>query len=180
MLAEFDVEIGGDAPTLAVPWSSGDGSSSFVDLSENLALIDQIPETRDSAWREALLQLNAPASHYMTAKCDLWTTQELSGEEEIFEARWKHGSYLDLLRRELEERREFAPCELAMRRWVRELRSLEPDNASVAIVLRACEVWGHPGHYWTLFISGYGETGIAAHEAWSAALDAVMRTLLSC
>ncbi|MEO8727250.1 MAG: hypothetical protein ABI383_14140 [Acidobacteriaceae bacterium] len=178
MLAEFEVEIGGASPTLSVPWADERGLLAYFDLRQNSALVDDIPESRDVALRNALLRLNAPTSPFLTAKCDLWTTQELSDEEVIFRAGWKHASYIDLLWRDPPQRTHFGPCEAAMRAWIVELRKSPIESASAAIILRRCNVWNRAGYYWTVYLSGFGDTGISARDLWAAALEELLGILL--
>lgn len=179
MLAEFEVEIGGASPMLSVPWADERGLLAFFDLRENPALVDDIPESRDAALRNALLELNSSASPFLTAKCDLWTTQELSEEEDVFQAAWKHASYIDLLWRDPVQRARFAVCESAMREWILGLRESSLQPASAAMILRRCNVWNRAGYYWTVYLSGYGETGSAARDTWAGALQELLRLLLA-
>jgi hypothetical protein len=178
VLAEFDVDLGEDSPTLVVPWASDDGTLAFIDLAQNPSLLDEIPETRDPALRRALAALNAADLPWATAKCDLWTTQELDEEEELFGADWKHASYLDIYLRNPEGQMDFATAEQQMRKWVQHLRRIPVEPASAAIILRACAIRESPGFYWTLYVSGFGDTGIIAHSAWAEALDASVKALL--
>lgn len=169
MWAEFDVEVGGDAPTLTVPYPG------YVDVAENPELISEIPEARDAAMREAILALNAGTLR--TAKCDIWATTELDDEEASLGCTHKHACYVDVYFRDVEARAEFESCERAMTRWTQELRAVGGQEVGVSFVLRACEVEGQAGYYWTVYVSGYGDTGLAAREAWAGALRAVSRLL---
>jgi hypothetical protein len=178
MLAEFEVEIGADAPLLVVPWQDDTGALTFIDLRENPALVDDISESRDAAMRNALLALNSGDSPFMTGKCDLWTTQDLYDEEAIFECGWKHASYIDLLWHDPKWRSDYEICERTMRDWVRHLRLLSAEDASVSIILRVCEIWREPGFYWTIYVNGYGDTGSNARDAWSHAIASLLRVVL--
>jgi hypothetical protein len=177
VLAEFDVEIGGDAPTLVIPWSADDGSCAFFDLAENPGLIDKLPESRDPELRNALIRLNTAGGRFMTAKCDLWTTRDLSDEEMIFDSEWKFASYTDVLWREDGLRADFSRCESVMRAWVERLRAEAQDFACVGFVLRACKAWKQQGFYWTVYASGFGATASEARTAWGKGLRAVIRIL---
>jgi len=176
MLAEFEVEIGPDQPRLGVPWQEETGALHFVDLASNASLVDHIPESRDTAMRTALLALNRDRSHYSTAKCDLWTTEDLDEEErEMFGAAWKHACYIDVLFADACRRASYEECEQRMRSWMPHLRALDVEDASVSIILRQCDVRlgaervTH-GFYWTIYVTGFAETGLAARDAWATAL----------
>ena len=65
-----------------------------------------------------------------------------------------------------------------MRGWTDALRSSPIESASAAIILRRCSVWNRAGYYWTVYLSGFGETGIAARDTWATALDELLGLLL--
>ncbi|HEY0564076.1 MAG TPA: hypothetical protein VGC88_00755, partial [Terriglobales bacterium] len=113
--------------------------------------------------------LNSGASEFFTAKCDVWSTQELDEEEQIFAADWKRSSYIDVVLRDPTERTNFAACEQRMREWVRSLRTGDVEG-SVSVVLRECVVNHAAGFYWTIYVSGYGDTEAHATQAWEGAL----------
>jgi len=163
MWAEFDIEIGGGAPVLVVPYPG------YVDLISATDSLHAIPEARDLALHGALMRLNSGA--LMTAKCDLWTTTELNEEEEELGFTHKHASYIDLLLRDTNARTHFDSCEQTMRTWTNALRWSPPETAMISVVLRSCEVFDVAGYYWTIYISGFGGTEDAARNNWEQALD---------
>jgi hypothetical protein len=169
MLAEFDVEIGGDAPCLVVPWAAADGSMRFIDLHRNPEMIEQVPEAHFPEVRAALARLNAGESRCFTAKCDVWSTQELDAEEQIRGVTWKRSSYIDVVLQDARQRADFHHCERLMREWVRRLRGRETEG-SVSVVLRECVVNHANGYYWTVYVNGYGEAEADASLAWAKAV----------
>ncbi len=98
MQVDSSVELGRDDPALELPWCSEDGCIRYQDLKRNPELIGQVPEAQAfSELRQFLLRINAPDCPLQTAKSDAWTSGEISPEEEIFAARRKFVSYVDLL-----------------------------------------------------------------------------------
>jgi hypothetical protein len=67
MEADWEFELGGDAPVIEAQWSG------FIDLRQNPERAWQLPETAQlPALAQALARLNAPASPVWTSKCDFW------------------------------------------------------------------------------------------------------------
>lgn len=98
MQVDSSIELGRDDPALEFPWASEDGSLCYKDLRNDPGLIEQIPEAEQySELRDLLLRLNASEFALQTAKSDVWTTDEIPAEEEIFSARQKLVSYVDLI-----------------------------------------------------------------------------------
>lgn len=98
MHVDSSIELGRNDPALEFPWASDDGSIRYLDLKNNPALINDIPEA-GNYWelRDFLLRLNAPRFPFQTAKSDIWITHEILPEEEIFAAPQKLVSYVDLV-----------------------------------------------------------------------------------
>lgn len=179
MLASFEVELGGDAPFLSLPWQSEDGSLRFVNLRESD--LSGLPEAADPGMRTALLALNAQGSPLLTAKCDLWSASTLSQEEQGFfpTARAKYASYVDVLWLDARLRSSFVAAERQMRCWTSGLRAAENEQASAEVILRACAVNGEAGFYWSVYVSGFGVDPAAAHRGWGEALLQVTAALLA-
>src|SRR6185437_15534124 len=98
MQVDSAIELGRDDPALEFPWSSEDGGLRYSDLRSDPALIEQIPEAaNNSELRAFLLRMNAPDFALQTAKSDVWNTDEITPEEEIFAAGQKFVSYIDLI-----------------------------------------------------------------------------------
>jgi hypothetical protein len=98
MEADWEFEVGGDAPVIDACWAG------LIDLRCNPERAWQLPETAQfPALAAALAKLNAPASPAWTSKCDLWTHLE-AGEFDPDEmaappgsAAHAMGCYIDLL-----------------------------------------------------------------------------------
>jgi hypothetical protein len=67
MEADWEFEVGGDAPIIEVRWPG------YVDLRRAPEQARHLPEAADlPALSDALLKLNAAASPVWTSKCDVW------------------------------------------------------------------------------------------------------------
>ena len=98
MDADWSVELGHDDPALDFPWSSSNGSKGYVDLLQRPELLSAISEaTQYPELGEFLLTLNAPSSHWLTVKCDVWLDHQLGEAEGIYGATMRQSSYVDLI-----------------------------------------------------------------------------------
>ena len=112
MQADFAVELGADDETLEMPWAAEAGGPRYYDLKRHPELLLNVVEAQSAPeMRQFLSAMNAPAGTLETAKCDLWSSTEISPEEEIFEATHKFGSYVDLLFSDTASRFSFAEHE---------------------------------------------------------------------
>jgi hypothetical protein len=97
MEADWEFEIGDDAPVIEVHWPG------FVDLRDEPGRIDEIAETKQlPGIAEALARLNSKQSPVWTSKCDVFDPgqidrDELSATRE--EGKFVVSSYIDVLRR---------------------------------------------------------------------------------
>jgi len=98
MEADWEVEIGPDAPVIDACWSG------FVDLRSAPELAQTLPEVRDlPGLAKALARLNGARSPVWTAKCDIWPVidssqfdpYELDAEPGSATCAWAY--YIDLL-----------------------------------------------------------------------------------
>lgn len=139
MHVDSAVEFGRDDPALEMPWASEDGSLRYCDIRSNPALIDTLPEARQ--WlemREFLIRANAADFPMQTAKSDVWSTTEISPEEEIFSASWKFASYTDLIFSDHAPRVSLPTHQALVTRLCVLLQRAPEMPASVEFVLRHC------------------------------------------
>lgn len=201
MQADFSVELGHDDPVLELPWISDNPSVRYYDLKSNPELVRQIPEAAAHPELSAFLtRINAPDSPLETAKCDLWQSNEISAEEEIFGASQKFVSYIDLVftdepvRSSFEKHEKFADelCHLLNR---------APDiAATVELIIRRCyyrqrEASGAAGQessgddanetdgfsagfYLTAYVSGFGDEDRQSQRKWSIAVSLLQHALV--
>ena len=175
MEADFSVELGPDAAALELPWEADNGAQ-YYDLKRHPELLASVPEADQySELRDFLAFLNAPGMPVETAKCDVWTSEQIAPDEEIFGAKLKYASYVDLL---FADGRRFSLCEneeLA-RRTVSLLRRVPEIPASAEMIIRRCyyNEGGDPdtsrdGFYFSWYVSGFGDDRDQARQRWAIA-----------
>ena len=87
MDADFSVELGGEDPVLDFPWTDASGRLAYFDLKRHPELLAQVEEAKElPELAEFLRCVNSARSAVESAKCDVWATQELTTEEEVFGA----------------------------------------------------------------------------------------------
>ena len=184
MDADWSVELGADDPVLEFPWVSADGSQSYVDLTQDVGPIDTFPEVVTfPLLHDFLCGLNGPWSPWFTAKCDAWCDDEISEAEEIYGGTMRMCSYVDLIRRNQQERFSFEQHE----RWVKlaaECLHRFPQSAYCCeFIVRRCYYHldrsseeSRAGFYVTAYAFGYGDEE-TAQERWKGCLDRVCYAL---
>lgn len=182
MDADYSVELGAGDPTLAIPWSSPDGSHRFYDLRLQADLLLYIPEAAQyPELGEFLSSVNSVNSVLRSAKCDLWFTTELSEGEAIFGAAGKFVCYVDVLFAD-ERWRDFAACEDFAARLIRLLGHVPDISAAVEAIIRRCHVETdaevEEGFYFTMYVSGYGDEEGEARLRWGIALKLLENAIL--
>jgi hypothetical protein len=188
MEADWSVEIGGDLPRIAVPWS-GDGLA-FVDLRECPDAARSLPEAQAfPALGWALAGLNSSGSIVFTSKCDVWHVSAndmdpLEMESTAADARTGIACYIDLVRRGAGAFASFSGQEAWMRRTTEVLRTIPAHSARVELVLRPAMFAGadgerREGFAVTLYVTGCGRDESAAQESWKRALAAAVPVLTS-
>lgn len=138
MQADFSVELGGEAPALEIPWRSNDPNVRYYDLKKHPELVQKIPEA--AAYPELgafLARINATEFPLATAKCDAWSSNEVSPEEEIFGDR-KFVSYVDLVFVDEREQCSLAKHEAFAKELCRLLGQAPEIAAAVELVIRHC------------------------------------------
>jgi hypothetical protein len=185
MQADFSVELGPDDPTLTVPWSAPDGSLRFYDLRRQPDLLLFVEESiHYPELGEFLTRVNSERSLLQSAKCDVWFTTELGEDEQIYGARGKFGSYVDLFYSAPQPRASFADHEaLAHRLTALLARAPELPSALDLLIRRGYfeESPGsqlHQGFYFSCYVLGYGDEEADARRHWSVALKLVENALL--
>src|SRR5581483_12014696 len=126
------------------------------------------------------------STFFETAKCDVWTSREITPEEEIFGADCKFSSYVDLLFSD-ERRYSFADHEQLARAAVALLAKVPEVPASAELIIRRCYYHedgadSRDGFYITLYLSGFGDEEPQARRQWAIALklaENALRQLVS-
>jgi len=172
MDADFSVELGHDDPVLDFPWKDPTGKLAYFDLKRQPELIAHIEEAKKfPELAEFLRAVNSTRSLVESAKCDAWSTTDLSAEEDVFNASHKFANYIDLVFSSTDDRWSLPRHEEFARRLVALLRRVPEMSASVEVCLRRCffEEAGQAreGFYFTIYVSGYGNDSAAAQKSWA-------------
>lgn len=188
MDADWSVELGHDDPSLEFPWSSPNGTQGFVDLTQRLEAVDEIPEAAQyPELARFLLELNGKFSPWLTAKCDVWIENELGEAEGIYDAKLKMCSYIDLIRSNESECFSFEQHE----QWVKSasaiLSNIGPHPIACELIVRRCWYRANsssddgpiPGFYITLYLFGYGNDEAQARARWRGGLTRVSGVLIT-
>jgi len=184
MLAEWNVELGADDPQLEIPWSSPDGSLRFLDLKRQPELLLEIREACSyPEFAEFLSWANSPDTPLETAKCDAWTSRQITSEEEVFGEPCKFGSYVDFLFTQRESRTQFADHEQFAQALSRLLRQAPEIGSSAEFIVRRCTDHrsgneAADGFYITFYLHGYGDDEQKARKRWAIALKMVRHAMI--
>lgn len=184
MLAEWSVELGSNDPTLELPWSSPDGACRFLDLKRQPELLLEVSEACFyPELAEFLGWASSADSPIETAKCDAWTSCQMTTEDEVFGESCKFSSYVDFLFAAMDRRAQFTDHERFVQDLSRLLRQA-PDMASAAefIVRRCLDRRAHDPasadcYYITFYLHGYGEDEQQARQSWAIALKMVQHAI---
>lgn len=182
MDADFSVELGADDNSLEVPWADPDDGPRYFDLKHLPELLKEIEECqRSPELGEFLASMNSKASPFETAKCDAWSTTEMAADEDIFNAKWKFGSYVDLLFSAIGARFSFEAHEQLAKRVVQLLRRVPEIPAAAEFIVRRCYFRGadacREGFYITFYLFGYGSDEEQARRQWAIGLELVDNAL---
>lgn len=171
MEADWEFEIGGDAPLIDAAWPG------LVDLRLNPGRVDEIAEVAQlSGLRDSLLRLNKSDSPVWTAKCDVWQPVEFDPDElnaKPEEAMQCLACYLDLLPRN----RQWPQPEsvkLSCETWRATLHNIPLTSCRVDLVVR--RAWlapGHPDFGVTAYCTACGSDLARARAVLNAALSAL-------
>ncbi len=184
MDADFSVELGADDSTLDFPWEAPGTAFRYFDIKaepEQLRFVDEAEKYREL--HDFLSALNSPASVFETAKCDVWSDDEISEAEEIFDGSTKFASYVDLVLSRTDPcRTDFAAHERIARRVAQLLGKAPEIPAQAEFIIRRCYFRGidEPvsGFYITFYLAGYGSDEADARGQWGISLLLVQNALL--
>jgi len=183
MDSDFSIELGADDPVLDFPWTDPSGKFAYFDVKRAPDLIARIEETQNfPELAEFLHAINSSRSAVESAKCDAWSTTELSPAEDIYNASHKVSGYVDLVlsdggrQRSYEAHKEFAE------KWTSLLRRAPEIAASAEICVRRCYFVAASataeGFYFTLYVSGYGDDDQTAQKNWAIGLNLAGNAIL--
>jgi hypothetical protein len=180
--ADFAVELGADDETLEMPWIAEGGSPRYCDLKRHPELLLGLDEAqRVQELGEFLSKVNSPKSPLETAKCDAWSSTEISAEEEIFASDNKFGSYVDLLFSDVQKRFSFSEHEHLAKRLTQLLKSAPEIPAAAEFLIRRCyyhvEEETRDGFYITFYLFGYGDDAVQSRQRWAIGLKLVQNAI---
>jgi hypothetical protein len=178
MDADFSVELGGEDPVLDFPWTDASGRLTYFDLKRHPELLAQVKEAKEHPELvEFLRSVNSARSVVESAKCDVWTTTELTPEEKIFGALHKFASYVDLVLSRPDRRQSFPEHERFAKQLAALLRGAPEMSSSAEVCVRRC-FFGQgsetrAGFYFTVYVNGYGNDETAARQNWAIGIKLV-------
>jgi hypothetical protein len=183
MDADFSIELGREDPVLDFPWRDPAGTLAYVDLKRHPELMARIEEAdKFPELRELLRAMNSARSMVETAKCDAWSTTELGPEEEIYGASHKCASYVDVVFSDIEARLSLSVCEQFARKLAELLRRTPETPSAAEVCVRRCyfgkDSSVREGHYFTLYVSGYGNDDASARLNWGVGLKLMGNAIL--
>jgi hypothetical protein len=180
MDADFSVELGSDDPVLDFPWTDPSGRLEYVDLKRHPELLSRINEAQQyPELAEFLRSVNSARSSLESAKCDIWATEELVPEEEIFGGSYKVASYVDVVFSDEADRLSFPSHERFAKRLVALLRRAPEISSSVEACVRRCFFsGGQEGFYFTLYVNGYGNDETVAQKNWAIGMELVANAIV--
>jgi len=178
MDADFSIELGREDPVLDFPWKDPERRLAYTDVKRHPELLSRIEEARQfPELGDFLRVVNSAASMFESAKCDAWSTEELSPEEDVFGASCKFASYVDLVFVRVEQRDSLALHELFARRLVELLRRTPEIASSAELCVRRAfyEDGGKvsEGCYCTVYVNGFGDDKARARLNWEIGLKLV-------
>ena len=183
MDADFSIELGRDDAVLDFPWKDPAGNLAYFDLKRQPELIAQVEEAKKLLeLGEFLRTVNSAHSLVESAKCDAWSTTDLSAEEDVFHASHKFASYVDLVFSSIDERWSFPRHEQFAKRLVALLRRAPEMSAAAEVCVRRCffgeDGEAREGFYLTVYVNGYGDDEAAAQKRWMIGVKLVGTAIL--
>jgi hypothetical protein len=180
MDADWEVEVGGEAPVIEALWPG------FVDLRAHPERVGDVAEAAACApLAQLLLALNGDGSNVWTAKCDLWTPakpgltmgqlvalmKNVDGEEAAL------ACYVDVLPREGMVFARWEQAEAVCREWVGRLGSVDLDASAAELIVRQAIAGEAEGFGVTAYLSAGGDGWEACSESFAATLRAFARAM---
>ena len=172
MEADWEFEVGGDAPMIEAHWAG------FVDLQSAPEQAMQLPESVQlPSLGEALARLNAADSPVWTSKCDFWPHLEADAfDPDELDAPHGHtahamGCFIDLLPKSDQQWTQPAMAEKACKRICGLLSAVPLRCCRVDLVIRRAFITpGVMGLGITAYLTSCGESPAAAAKTLEAAL----------
>lgn len=176
MEADWEVEIGGQAPVIQAHWAG------FIDLSLAPERARQLPEAAQlAALADTLVRLNAPSSAVWTSKCDVWHPDTFDPDELDAPAGKRNcaiACYLDLLPRGDQQWPDPLDAIAACKTLCASLRAVPLQCCRADLIIRRASIV--PSRLdlgVTAYFTACGSTSADAAAALASALAAFLRSL---
>jgi len=171
MEADWEFEVGGDAPIIEAHWSG------FVDLRANSQHASALSECRDlPELADALIRLNAPDSPVWTSKIDVFTPDRIDPDEmaaSSCDAAHASTCYIDLLPRSDQIWDTPSKVERECRRICANLKVITLSRCRVDLVVRRAVEAGTCDLGMTVYLTACGPTPADARERLAECLALV-------
>ncbi len=172
MEADWEFEVGGEAPVIEAWWPG------LVDLRRSPASVVEIPEAAEfPALGDVLIRLNGASSPVWTSKCGVWTSDNV----ELFDAdefdappggtAHTHGCYIDLLPKDEGQWLSADAIAAVCKSWSAVFRGVSLGSCRADLIIR--RAFTPPGRMHlavTAYLTGSGFTPGEARVALEAAL----------
>ena len=170
MEADWEFEIGGDAPVMEPCWAG------FVDLRTAPDRVREIIEAQQlPGLAEALVRLNAEGSPFWTSKCDVFRPEEIDADEleaQADETVHRVACYIDLLPRSDHVWNLPLKAERACKQLCTRLRGILLRCCRVDLVIRRAVVGDRNDLGATAYLTACGRTELEARARLGECLAA--------
>jgi hypothetical protein len=180
MEADWDVEIGPDAPSIEVPWEG------FIDLRNDpcSAVLVISEAATHPPLRDALITMNSGESAILTSKCDAWWLKQEEIDVYEFDSRSENvqfgfASYIDVLLINQDRFQSFEFHEDLVRRITGELRATDLTDCRVDIVVRTATINCSSGFGITIYAAGCATLPSLALLSWQRVLEAAVNATIN-
>lgn len=162
MEADWEFEVGGDAPVIDAYWPG------LINLREEPERVGQIAETQAlPELADVLLQLNQEESPVWTSKTEIFTPEQIDRDEltaSLDEAQFTIACYIDLLRRNEQIWKLPSKAEKECRSLCAQLREIPLRCCRVDLVIRRAELSDGIDFGITAYLTACGGTLVDARK----------------
>jgi len=177
MEADWEFDIGGDAPVIEANWSG------FVDLRAHPKRVSELSECRElPALADALVALNATDSPVWTSKTDVFVPERIDPDEiaaSTNEATHAAACYIDLLPRGERAWANLETAERVCKQICAELRVIDLSRCRVDVIVRTAVLAERDDLGATVYVMACGPTEADARSRLGECLEAFIRVLVS-
>lgn len=173
MEADWEFEIGGNAPVIEADWPG------FVNLHDEPTRVDEIVETRSlPGLSEALLLLNEKSSAVWTSKTDVFAPEQVDADElssTIDETKFALACYIDILMRSNQAWSSPVIAEQSCRNLCARMREIPLRCCRVDLVIRRAQAADEGELGATVYFTACGRTSLEAGKRLGECLAASVR-----